>query len=245
MPYIAGLKASDGYIFVASNIAGEGRKNGSVVRISDRCGALILTSNEEQLQRLKKVLERCVSSTIKKTDDLADGLIDRVLSSLKREFQEDGSYKTRPLTFLLLIVGANRLQEGSLEHVYIRNRVTERKETERGREYVTAFDIEPSVPAGNIFYGESDIIQYLARQLPCRSLPLNTIKILVPLSLKDSPDKTGTLASGIEMASLSSEAGFNKMETQELVSLYDKARKADSLLIEGLNNFTTVARSNT
>ena len=109
MPFIAGLKAKDGYIFFANNMTEDSRKNGAVVELSNYCGALILTSSGEQLQRLKKVLAKCVSREIRRTDDLSDGIVDKFVSNFKEEFQNDRSYRTMPLTFLLLVVGTNRI----------------------------------------------------------------------------------------------------------------------------------------
>lgn len=237
MPYIAGLKAKDGYIFVANNVTDNSRKNGSVVELSSHCGALILTSNGEQLNRFKKVLERCISGEIKRDHDLSDEIINKMTSFLEREFKDDASYKTMPLTFLLLVAGFNRQKQGSLEHVYIRNRVTERKEKDGIKEYVTTFDIEPAVPAGNIFYGESDIIQYLAQQLPCHDFPIDIVKMLAPLAMPDLLKKDRLYSSDIEMASLSSEDGFKSVVLEELSALSDKAGKVDSMLVQGLSEF--------
>jgi hypothetical protein len=237
MPYIAGLKAKDGYIFSVNNVTDNSRKNGSVVELSNHCGALILTSNGEQLNRFKKVLERCISGEIKRDHDLSDEIINKISSFLDREFKDDASYKTMPLTFLLLVVGSNRRKQGLLEHVYIRNRVTERKEKDGIKEYVTTFDIASAVPADNIFYGESDIIQYLAQQLPCQDFPIDIVKMIALLAIPDYLNKDRLLSPGIEMASLSAEDGFKRVGQEELSALSDKAGKVDSMLVEGLSEF--------
>ncbi|MBI5410254.1 MAG: hypothetical protein HZA14_12905 [Nitrospirae bacterium] len=239
MPSVAGIKARDGYLFFVNALTEDPRNTSAVVELSDRCGALVLTSNEKQLQRLNNVLNKCVSCTLNKTDDLSDDLVNKAVSFLKKEFHEEPSYKTKPLTFLLLVVGTNSGAQGRLEYIYIRHRVSERLEKEGAREFVTTFDVEPPVPAHNVFYGDSDIIQYLAQQADGENIPMNAVKILACLSIPEAYYKDSALQSGVSMALLSAENGFEWVRTDEVLSLADKAEKVNSMLVEGLNDIWT------
>ena len=237
MSVITGIKAKDGYLFFIDDLTAGSRNNGGIVKLSEYCGALILTSGADQLNRMQKVLARCIAGNIDNKDDLSDDLIEKLVRILKTEFQNDPSYKTMPLTFLLLVVGVNRKQENGLEHVYIRNRVSDRIKKNGSMEYETVFDIEPAIPAGNIFYGEANMIEYLAQQISSPGQPIDIIKLLACFSVIEVNTKENISLDGIKMACLSAENGFTRIESDEVSSLIKKARAVNPLLEQGLNSF--------
>lgn len=230
MSVIAGIKAKEGYLFFIDDLTGGPQHNGGIAQLSRYCGALILTSGPDQLKRMRKVLGRCIDGNVDEKDDLSDDLVERLVQVLKTEFQQDPSYRTMPLTFLLLVVGLNRKQGGEMQHVYIRNRVSDRIGKDGKMEYETSFDIEPAKPAGNIFYGEANMIEYLARQVSCSGQPMDIIKLLACFSVIEAENREDIFPEGIKMASLSAENGFARTGADEVSAFLEKAREAGQLL---------------
>jgi hypothetical protein len=142
-----------------------------------------------------------------------------------------------PLTFLLLIVGTNRMREGRPEYVYLRNRVKEKIGKDSKKEFLTVFDIEPAVPARNIFYGYSNIIEYLAEQLSCPEHHSDIVKLMACFSITEIYNNDDLPLNRIRMASLSAEKGFVPIEPEELRSLTEKSREVCPMLEKGLRSF--------
>lgn len=239
MSVLAGLRAKDGYLFFIDDLTGGPLNNSGIVKLSKYCGALILTSNGEQLKRLQQVLDKCIKDKIHENDDLSDDLVKRIILFLKTEFHNDPSYKSIPLTFLLLVIGTDRTRQEHLEHVYIRHRVKETIERNGEREFITVFDIESPIPAGDIFYGNSNIIEYLAKRLSCSTHSVEVVKLLACLSVADFDKNDPSSINRIRMASLSQDKGFDWIENRELSSLTEEAGEVNFELEKGLNSYVS------
>jgi hypothetical protein len=250
MSVIAGLKAKDGYLFVTNNVPGDLCNNGDIVKLGKYCGALIVTRKEQRSKQVRDVLNKYLNEKKERIDGLSDSLINELILFLKMEFQRSPLYKSMPLPFLLLIIGISHGQQERLEYVFIRNRVKEVVEEGDTREFITAFDINPPVPVQDIFFGESNIIQYLSQQLPCRRFSIDVVKLLTYFSIHESQQtclpnrqednplsRYGSSTEGVKMACLSAETGFRWIDSEEIRLLADNARKLDTILTDGLNSF--------
>jgi len=233
MSVIAGLSAKDGYLFVANNVTGDLCNNGDIVKLGKYCGALIVTRKEERSKNVRGVLNKYLNEKKERIDGLSDSLINELISFFKMEFQRNPFYEAMPLPFLLLIVGIGQNQQRRLEYVFIRNRVAEAIERNGKKEFITAFDVNPSVPAQDIFFGDSNIIQHLSQQLPCWKFPVDVVKLLSYFSIS----MYGSSTEGVKMACLSAETGFRWIDSGELRLLANNARKLDTILTDGLNKF--------
>ncbi len=238
MSVLAGLRGKDGYLFFIDDLTGGTLSNGGIVKLSNYCGALIMASSGQQLERLQEVLNRCITGEIGPEDDLSDNIIKKILVLFEEEFKNNSSYKTNPLTFLLLVIGFNRIQQGNLEYIYIRNRVAERIEKEGKREYRTILDKNPPVSADDIFFGDSGLIEYFARQLTCSGQPIDIIKLMACFSVTELNSKEiSSLDNKIKMASLSPESGFSLIGSEEVRGLIEKTKGIAPMLKQGFNSF--------
>ena len=232
----SGIVSRDGYVFATNDIFGASPDECAIVRVNSRCGGFIVTAKGNLLSKVMEVLKACLS----RLHGMPEGISEDHATAIKESFLEerrkepDGSQ--RPLPFLLLLVGYHPERPGSLEHIFIRNRVTDILEKSGTKEYITCFDMRPPVPSGNLFYGHSELSRYLSRQLPSDGLEGEITEILSYLSIAETQIIDKSLFPGIRMATLSDANGFAWVGEEVLHGLAEKSRKADGWLTQGLIN---------
>ncbi len=114
---------------------------------------------------------------------------------------------------------------------------------ERCYEYITRFEIQPSVPATNLFYGHSELPEYLVRQIAPNNLNSEVMKVLAYLALSETQKIDDSLFPGILMATVSMGKGFEWIEEEELYRLSGLAQQVDRIFTEKLSDFFTPLES--
>lgn len=234
-----GLLSEGGYLFVTNDRFGAAEQEGAIVRINKFCGALIVTAKGRFLIRVRGVLDKSLSHLNCPEEGISIDLAQAMVGSLEQEFQQEQDFRRNPLPFLLLLVGCSSKEPSRFEHIFIRNRVVEIIDREGEKEYITRFEIQPSVPATHLFYGHSELPEYLLRQIVPNHLESEMMKILAYLALSETQKIDDSLFPGILMASVSREKGFEWVREEELYKLSGLAKKVDGIFTEKLSGFFT------
>jgi hypothetical protein len=226
-----GLVSSNGYVFVTNDAFGVDEDRSAIVRVNKFCGALIVTARGQFLSRVRGVLDKYLSESNGLGKGISMDLAESIVQSFQIEFQKQPVFREKPLPFLLLLVGYNSRRPSVLEHIFVRNRVVKIVEKNEKREYVTDFQIESSVPAKNLFYGHSEVLQYLSQLLPPGGLDLEAMKVFAYLSLTETQKTDNSLFADIRMATVSEDKRFEWVEKKELHRLSDMAKKVDRMFL--------------
>lgn len=230
----SGLTANDGYVFITNDAFGGERDGSAIVRVNDYCALLIVTARGNFLIGVRDLLDKYILKLKGMGDGLSVELAEAIVRSLEEEFQREPSFKQNPLPFLLLMVGYNQKDPSTLEHIFVRNRVVKTIEKDNTREFVTAFDIKEITPATNLFYGNSELIQYMFDQLSSDALGLETVKLLSYFAMSETQKLDNSLFQGIKMAVISRGHGFGWIMVEELKELSEMARDVDAELSKSL-----------
>ena len=231
----SGLITNDGYLFATNDIFGAAQEECAIVRVNRYCGAIVVTARGNFLPNVKILLERILPG-ISDTEWLSGDLAGEIVESFKREFEKDPSFRTSPLPFLFLLVGFSGRGLRQVEHIFIRNRVVEVVNTDDGKEYITGFDINHQGQSADIFYGHSELIEYLYRHLKHRKLNSEVMKLFTCFSFIQMQQLDNSLHLNIRMAAIS-DRGFEWVKEEELKTLQTVAVKFDTSLSEGLFDF--------
>jgi len=215
----SGLAAQGGYVLVTNDTFGAGENEGAIARINDHCGAFIVTARGKTLPRVRDVLDKCIANLNGMGNGLSEELAKAIVKSFTMKHREDPAFKENPLPFLLLLVGYNFKQPPSLEHIFVRNRVVKIEEHEGKREYITAFDMNTSVPARNLFFGYAELSEYLSERLPLCELDLEAVKLFAYHSMAETQRVDKSLSPDIRMATISESDGFEWIPGEALESL--------------------------
>ncbi len=138
------------------------------------------------------------------------------------------------MPFLLLLVGYNLKQPACLEHIFVRNRIVRVMEKNEKREYITNFEIQPPVPARNLFYGHSELSQYLSQQLPSGEFDLETMKLFAYFSIIETQQIDNSLFPDIRMAILSKDNGLEWITAEEIQRLSNMSKRVEVKLSKAL-----------
>ncbi len=233
----SGLVSSDGYLFITNDIFGKKWDESAIVKVNKFCGALIVTARGNLLVRVRKVLKKCLSNLNGVGEGLSMDLANVIIESFELEFKRDSYFKKNPLPFLLLLVGLNTRQPTCFEHIFIRNRVVNIVGKDAEREYVTNFDNKTPVPARNLFYGHSELFQYLSQQLPSGGLNLEIIKLSAYLSMTVTQKIDTSLFPGIRMAIILKDNGFEWITVEEVQRLSNMSKTVETELSKELPGF--------
>ena len=231
----SGLITNDGYLFATNDIFGEAQEECAIVRVNRHCGALVVTARGNFLPSVKVLLERILPG-ISDTEWLSGDLAGEIVESFKREFEKDPSFRTSPLPFLFLLVGFSGRGLRQVEHIFIRNRVVEVVNTDESKEYITGFDINHQGQSADIFYGHSELIEYLYMHLKHRGLDSEAMKLFTCFSLIQTQKLDDSLYQNIRMATIS-DRGFEWVKEEELKALQTMTAKFDTSLYDGLFDF--------
>ena len=213
----SGFLTGDGYLFITNDIADKSQNGCAILEINRHCGALLVTTRKEFLDRALLIFET-IQFENKREDisSLSEKTAETIMSTFTETFDSDPTYAENPLPFLLLLVGDDFDKTGSYSHIFIRNRVVDRNNSNGVTRYVTEFDYQEPVPARNLFYGYSEIFQYLVQAVSDGSAPLETMKPFACFALAESRKVIGSLYPGVRMASLTAGAGFTRIGVEEI-----------------------------
>jgi len=225
-----GLANKEGYIFSTNDIYGESEQDCAIARINNYCGALIVTAKGDFLIRVKELLKLCLDNIDSDEQGLSIDVAKSIIRSFETEFRNNTLIKENPLPFLLLLVGYNMKNPTNIEHVFVRNRVVKIDENNGKREYTTKFDFQPPVSDANLFYGYSELSQYLAEPLSSHNLDMEALKISAYFSITESQKLDNSLIPGIRMAVLTEEKGFEWVTEEEIHVLSKIAEVEDKKL---------------
>ena len=234
-----GLMSDGGYVFVTNDRLGINEHEGAIIRVNRFCGALIVTAKGGFLMRVREVLDKSLSNLNCLEEGISIDLAQGIVALVEKEFQSEPHFRGNPLPFLLLLVGYSSKTPCKLEHVFIRNRVVDRIKKEGEKEYFTSFEIQPPVSATNLFYGHSELSEYLFHQIPANNLDSEAMKVLAYLALTETQKTDESLFPGILMAVVSQERGFEWIRKEEIHRLSDLAKMVDRMLMEMLPSFFT------
>jgi hypothetical protein len=234
-----GLLSDGGYIFVTNDRFGSTEREGAIIRVNKFCGALIVTAKGRFLIRLREVLDRSLSNINRSEEGISIDLAQAIVESLEQEFQREPDFRKNPLPFLLLLVGCSSKESSSFEHIFIRNRVVDIIEKDGEKEYITRSEIQPPVAAKHLFYGHSELPEYLLRQISPNNLGPEAMKVLAYLALSETQKIDDSLFSEILMATVSRENGFEWINEEELHRLSGLAQTVDRTLMGKLSGFLT------
>jgi hypothetical protein len=230
----SGFLSNNGYLFITNDIFGITEDEGAIVKVNNLCGALIVTTRRDLLIRMRNLLDRCLFNLTDMGEGLSINLARIIVDSFKREFQKEPNFKENPLPFLMLLVGYTPKQPSCPEHIFIRNRVIEIIEKNVTKEYVTDFEIQTPVPAKNLFYGHSELIQFLFQQLPAEGLDLEMMKLFAYFSITETHKIDGAIFPDVRMASISKDNGFEWIKAEEMDRLSSMAKSVEIKLSKGL-----------
>ncbi len=230
----SGLTANDGYVLITNDLSGGKRDGSAIVRVNDHCALLIVTARGNFLIGVRDLLDKYILKLKGMGDGLSVELAEAIVRSFEEEFQKGPSFKQNPLPFLLLMVGYNQKDPSTLEHIFVRNRVVETIEKDNTREFVTAFDIKKATPAPNLFYGNSELVQYMFDQLSSDALGLEAVKLLSYFAMSETQKLDNSLFPAIRMAVISRGHGFRWITDEELKKLSKMARDVDAELSKSL-----------
>jgi hypothetical protein len=93
------------------------------------------------------------------------------------------------------------------------------------------------VPASHLFYGHSELPEYLIKMISPNHLDSETMKVLAYFALSETQKIDDSLFPGIMMASVSREKGFEWVKEEELYRLSGLAKKVDGIFTEKLSGF--------
>jgi hypothetical protein len=232
-----GLLSERDYLFVTNDKFGSTEQEGAIVRVNKFCGALIVTAKGRFLIRVREVLDKSLFHLNWPEEGISIDLARAIVESLEQEFQREPHFRQNPLPFLLLLVGCSSKEPSSFEHIFIRNRVVEIIEKGGEKEYITRSEIQPPVPAPHLFYGHSELPEYLLRQIAPNDLNSEGMKILAYLVLSETQKIDESLFPGILMATVSRENGFEWVKEEELYRLSGLAKTVDRTFTEKLSDF--------
>ena len=232
-----GLLSDGGYIFVTNDSFGTTEHEGAIVRVNKFCGALIVTAKGRFLIRLREILDKNLSNLNCPEQGISIDLAQAIVESLEQEFQREPDFRKNPLPFLLLLVGCSSKESSSFEHIFIRNRVVDIIEKDGEKEYITRSEIQPPVPAKHLFYGHSELPEYLLRQISPNNLGPRAMRVLAYLALSETQKLDDSLFPGILMATVSRGKGFEWIREEELYKLSSLAQTVDRMLVEKLSGF--------
>ena len=232
-----GLLSEESYLLLTNDRFGTTEQEGAIVRLNQFCGALIVTAKGRFLIRLREVLDKSLFRLNCPEEGISIDLAQALVGSLEQEFQREQDFKRNPLPFLLLLVGCSSKEPSRFEHIFIRNRVVEIIEKDREKEYITRSEIRPSVPAIHLFYGHSELPEYLFRQIAPDPLKSEMMKVLAYLALSETQKIDDSLFPGILMATISKGKGFEWVKEEELCRLSGLAQKVDRTFTEKLSGF--------
>lgn len=232
-----GLLSEGGYLFVTNDRFGATEQEGAIIQVNPFCGALIVTAKGRFLIRVREVLDKILSHLNCPEEGISTNLAQAMVESLEQEFQKEQDFKRNPLPFLLLLVGCSSKEPSRFEHIFIRNRVVEIIEKDGEKEYITRSEIQPLVPASHLFYGHSELPEYLIKMIAPNHLGSETMKVLAYLALSETQKIDDSLFPGILMASVSREKGFEWVKEEELYKLSGLAKKVDQIFTEKLSGF--------
>jgi hypothetical protein len=239
-----GLLSDGGYIFVTNDRFGSTEREGAIVRVNKFCGALIVTAKGRFLIRLREVLDRSLSNINRSKEGISIDLAQAIVESLEQEFQREPDFRKNPLPFLLLLVGCSSKESSSFEHIFIRNRVVDIIEKDGEKEYITRSEIQPPVAAKHLFYGHSELPEYLLRQISPNNLGPREMRVLAYLALSETQKIDDSLFPEILMATVSRENGFEWINEEELHRLSGLAQTVDRTLMGKLSGlFTSSGKS--
>ena len=234
-----GLLSERDYLFVTNDKFGSTEREGAIVRVNKFCGALIVTAKGRFLIRLREVLERSLSNINRSEEGISIDLARAIVESLEQEFQREPHFRQNPLPFLLLLVGCGAKESSSFEHIFIRNRVVDIIDKYGQKEYITRSEIQPPVPAKHLFYGHSELPEYLLRQIAPSNLNPGAMRLLAYLALSETQNIDDSLFPEILMATVSRENGFEWIKEEELHRLSGLAQTVDRTLMGKLSGFLT------
>jgi hypothetical protein len=238
-----GLLSERDYLFVTNDKFGSTEREGAIIRVNNFCGALIVTAKGRFLIRLREVLDRSLSNINRSEEGISIDLAQAIVESLEQEFQREPHFKRNPLPFLLLLVGCSSKESSSFEHIFIRNRVVDIIDKYGQKEYITRSEIQPPVPATNLFYGHSELPEYLLRQIAPNNLGPEAMRVFAYLALSETQKIDDSLFPGILMATVSRENGFEWIKEEELYRLSGLAKTVDRMLMGKLSGFFTPLES--
>jgi len=238
-----GLLSEGGYIFATNDTFGPTEHEGAIIRLNTFCGALVVTAKGRFLIRLREVLDKCLPDLNCSGEGISIDLAQAIVGALEQEFQGKPDFRGNPLPFLLLLVGRSSKESSSFEHIFIRNRVVDIIEKDGEKEYITRSEIQPPVPAKHLFYGHSELSEYLLRQMVSTNLNSEVMKVLAYLALSETQKIDDSLFPEILMATVSRENGFEWIKAEELYRLSGLAQTVDRTLTEKLSGFFTPLES--
>ena len=234
-----GLPSDGGYLFVTNDTFGAAEQEGAIVRINQLCGALIVTARGSFLIRVREVLDKCLSVLNGPEEGISIGLAQATVTAIEKEFQEKPHFRKNPLPFLLLLVGYRSKDPFSLEHIFIRNRVVDTLEKDGDKEYITRFDIQQPTHTTQLFYGHSELTEYLLRQVTPNSITSEMMKVLAYLALTETQKIDDSVFPRILMATLSRDRGFDWVREEEIHRLSGLAERVDRMLTGKLSSYFT------
>ena len=240
-----GLLSERDYLFVTNDKFGSTEREGAIIRVNNFCGALIVTAKGRFLIRLREVLDRSLSNINQSEEGISIDLARAIVESLEQEFQREPHFRQNPLPFLLLLVGCRAKEFSSFEHIFIRNRVVDIIDKYGEKEYITRSEIQPPVAAEHLFYGHSELPEYLLRQIAPSNLNPGAMRVLAYLALSETQKIDDSLFPEILMATVSRENGFEWIKEEELYRLSGLAQTVDRTLMVKLSGFFTPLESPT
>ncbi len=230
----SGVVSREGYVFTTNDIFGASPDECAILRVNSQCGAFIVTAKGNLLIKVSEILKRCLATLQGLPVGISRDLSIAITESFQEKHRKEPGWMQRPLPFLLLLVGYNQERPRRLEYLFARNRVTGIREKDGTKEYVTSFDMQPPVPARNLYYGHSELTQYITRQLPTNGLELETIQLLSCLCVMETQSIDRSVSAGIRMATLSEAEGFAWASEEALHRFSEMGKKVDVRMTRGL-----------
>lgn len=233
----SGLASKGGYVLATNDAFGPAADQCAIVRVNRLLGGLLVTSRGNFLAEVRGVLGKCLPRLRDFPEGISDALVDALVDAFREEHRSVPGFMRRPLPFLLLLVGYGQDRPRRLEHVFVRNRVTDIREKDGAREYETSFDRRPSVPAENLFYGHAELARYLSERIAPRGAATEDAELLSCLSLAGTQALDKSLFPGIRMATLTEADGFAWVGEEAIRRLSDAADRVDRRLARGVYDY--------
>ncbi|MBI5575780.1 MAG: hypothetical protein HY896_05395 [Deltaproteobacteria bacterium] len=229
-----GIMSKDGFVFATNDIFGDSDCDCSIVRVNSLCGGFIVTARGGLLPAVSRTLAECFSCLERLPPGITRSLAGEIIDAFGKNRLNDPDSASRPMPFLLLLIGYRQGLPRGLEHVFIRNRVTGISMENGKKAYATAFDTRPPEPAENLFYGHAELSRYLSMRLQAKDLDDEAAELLSYMSVTETQKIDGSMDPGIRMATLSARDGFGWLDEESLRRLSARSRAAGDMLARGL-----------
>ncbi|MFH2059855.1 MAG: hypothetical protein ABIJ59_13255 [Pseudomonadota bacterium] len=220
-----GLTGKNSYVFGTNDIYGTKNSECAIARINRHCGALIVTAKGDFLIRLNKILEECFENLSIEEEGISIDLAKKIIHYLEEHFRKDSKFKSNPLPFLLLLVGFNLENSERIEHIFLRHRVIKIEEVKNKKIYTTQFDFQEPVCETDLFYGFSELSEYISGQILEKNAELEKVMRSVYFSLVQTQQMDSSLLPGIRMATLSESNGFEWVDEKVLDQISNQTEK--------------------